>query len=169
MKRINKPTNSWRRILLLKLTIPHLIKKFTVFYGTRNNLPLVHILGILIPSQASQPISLRFTLILFSHLQTRLSSGLFLSGFPIKILYAYIISPIRATLPTQFILLDLISLIIFDHVRGRVEVHKGFLLGDLLERHHLEEARVDGRKILKSIIKKKWTGFLRPRIGTVGG
>jgi len=41
-----------------------------------------------------------------------LPSGLFLSDFPTKILYPFLISPMRATCSTQLILLDLITLII---------------------------------------------------------
>jgi hypothetical protein len=40
------------------------------------------------------------------------SSGLFPSGFPPNNLYAFLFSPIRATWPTDLILLDLIILII---------------------------------------------------------
>ncbi|PNF43935.1 hypothetical protein B7P43_G02811 [Cryptotermes secundus] len=39
-------------------------------------------------------------------------SGLFLYGFPINILYAFLFSPIRVTCPAHLILLDLIILII---------------------------------------------------------
>ena len=45
----------------------------------------------------SQPISLRSTLILSSHLSLRLLCGLFLSGFPTKTPYAPLLSSIRAT------------------------------------------------------------------------
>jgi hypothetical protein len=46
-----------------------------------------------------------------SHLYLGLPSGLSPSGFPIKILYAFLISPMRSTWPVN--LLDLLTLIIF--------------------------------------------------------
>jgi hypothetical protein len=49
---------------------------------------------------------------LSTHLRLGLPSGLFLSGFPTNILYAFL-SPIRATCLRHLILLDLIILIMF--------------------------------------------------------
>jgi len=47
------------------------------------------------------------------HLRPGLPRSLFPSGFPTKILYAFFISPVRATCPIHIIPLDLISLLIF--------------------------------------------------------
>jgi len=58
-------------------------------------------------------ISLRYILILSSHLCPGSPNGLFPSGFPTEILYAFLISSMCATCPTHFILLDLITWIIY--------------------------------------------------------
>jgi len=56
---------------------------------------------------------LRSILILSSHLHLDLPSGLFPLGFPSKTLYAFLISPMRATCPTHLTVLGFITLIIF--------------------------------------------------------
>jgi hypothetical protein len=56
---------------------------------------------------------------------------------------------------------------------GREEVHTGFGWRNLRERDHLEDAGVDGRIILRWILRKwdggVWTGSSWLRIGAVGG
>jgi len=46
------------------------------------------------------------------HSMSRSSSGLFPSGFPTKILHAFLISALHVTCPAHIILLDLITLVI---------------------------------------------------------
>jgi hypothetical protein len=50
---------------------------------------------------------------LFTHVRLGLSSGLFPSGFPTNILYAFFFSPTHATCYSHLILLNLIILIMF--------------------------------------------------------
>jgi hypothetical protein len=69
-----------------------------------------------IQSTLSHRISLRFITILTSHLLPGLPSGLFPSGFPTKILYALLMSHMRATCPIHLILLDSITRMIFGEV-----------------------------------------------------
>jgi hypothetical protein len=49
-------------------------------------------------SSPYHPITLRSILILFTHLLLGLPSGIFPSGFPTNILYAFLFSPIRETI-----------------------------------------------------------------------
>ena len=106
----------WSRVLLEKLTGFQLVKKFPAFYGTRRfitpftsdrHLSLSWARSI--QSMSPHPTSWRSILILSSHLHLGLPNGLFLSGFTTKTLYKFLLSPIRATCPTQLILLDFIT------------------------------------------------------------
>jgi hypothetical protein len=54
--------------------------------------------------------TLRSILILSAHLRLGLPNGLLPSGFLTNILYAFLLSPIRATFPGHLILLDLLIL-----------------------------------------------------------
>jgi hypothetical protein len=102
----------WSRVLREKLTDLQLVKKFSAFYGTRRVLTALtsarHLsLSRDSPIQSSHPhrTSWRSILILSSHLRL----GLFPLGFPTKILYTHLPSPIRATCPAHLILLDFIT------------------------------------------------------------
>jgi len=57
--------------------------------------------------------------------------------------------------------------------RGEERRIQGFGLGNLRERDHLEDPGVDGRIILRWILRKwdveVWTGSICLRIGTGGG
>jgi hypothetical protein len=65
-----------------------------------------------IQSTLPKPISLRSILIPSSHPRLGLPSGLFPSGFPIKTLYTFLSSHMRATCPAHLIRLDLTCLMI---------------------------------------------------------
>jgi hypothetical protein len=64
-------------------------------------------------SPHSKPILLRLILVLSSHLRVDLPSGLVPSDFPTRILYEFLISPMRMRAIFLHHLLDLITLIIF--------------------------------------------------------
>jgi len=105
----------WSRVLLETLTGFQLVKKFPAFYGTRMFITAFtsdryfSISGASsIQSVPPHPTSWRAILILSSHLQLGLPSGLFPSSFPTKTLYTPLLS-IRAICPAHPILLDFIT------------------------------------------------------------
>jgi hypothetical protein len=59
------------------------------------------------------------------------------------------------------------------HVWGRREIRTGFWWGNPKEGDHLESLGIDGRIILKYVLKEYgwevWTGFTWPMIGSGGG
>ena len=95
------------RVLLEKLTDLQLIKKFPAFHGTRRLITALTSVRHLSLSCASpiqsiylHPTSWRSILILSTHLRL----GLLPSGFPTKILYTPLSSPVRATNQMETIL-----------------------------------------------------------------
>ena len=84
----------WCRVILEKLTVLQLVKKFPAFHGTRRFITALTSVRQLSLSWASpiqtiypHPISWRFILILSTHLHLGLPIGLLPSGFPTKTLY----------------------------------------------------------------------------------
>jgi hypothetical protein len=61
-------TGNWSRVVLVKLTVAQLVKKFPAFYRVQKSPPLVSILRQMNPAQTLLPYFLRSIVILFSHL-----------------------------------------------------------------------------------------------------
>jgi hypothetical protein len=105
---------SWSRVLLEKLTNIQLVKKFPAFYGTRRFITAFtkHATRPYsepdLSSPRAQPTSWRFISVLFSHLRLGLPNGLSPSGFPIKTLFAPLLTPTHATCSAHFFLLELL-------------------------------------------------------------
>jgi hypothetical protein len=101
--------------------VAQLIKNFPSFDWTRTFITVLKIVlhwflswVNSIESTSSYSICLRSILMLSSYLYLCLPNGLFHSGFPTKILYSFLFSPMHTMCLTHPILLDLIILIIFD-------------------------------------------------------
>ena len=106
----------WCGVLLEKLTGLQLVKKFSAFQGTRRFITALTSVRHLSLSWSSpiqsiypHPTSWRSIVILSTHLQLGLPSGLFPSDFPTKTLYTPLSSPTCTTCLTHLILLDFIT------------------------------------------------------------
>jgi len=101
------------RVLVEKLIVTQLVKKFPTFYATQKSVTVITRSHRLSLSWArwtqSTPLHRISILILFLYLRLGLGNGFFPSGFPIKVYYAYIIYPMRVAYPISLFLLDLIT------------------------------------------------------------
>jgi hypothetical protein len=80
--------------------------------GTSKKRPSPHLHKVPTRSNKVSPRILQMALVLYSHQFLDLPRGLFRSGFPIKTLYAFLISSMRTTCHTYLVLLDFITLIL---------------------------------------------------------
>jgi hypothetical protein len=99
-------THSWSWALFEKLPIVQLLKNFPAFYGNRRFISVFkralqwsRFWARSILSIPPHPISLRSILILSTYQRLGLPSGLFPSGFPTNILYAFLFNKFRIRLP----------------------------------------------------------------------
>jgi hypothetical protein len=79
--------------------IPRILWNQKVYKRVHKGPPTVSILSQLNPVQTPHPTSWRFALVLSSHLSLRLPNGLFLSGFPTKLLYKLLSSTYALHVP----------------------------------------------------------------------
>jgi hypothetical protein len=115
------PADPWGTVLFEKCIATELIKKFPTIYGAKE----YYIQSSYEPATGPYPetdesipyyntISSRSIFMLSFHLCPGLPNGLFLSGFPPKIVYSFLMTLIIVTTcPTYLFLLDLLTLLIF--------------------------------------------------------
>jgi hypothetical protein len=107
------------RVLPEKLTVPQPFKKSPAFYGTARFITALTRARHLSLSWAraiqsmSPSHSFKIILILSFHLHVVVRSGLLPWDLPTKLVYASLLSPIRATCPVYLIILDVLTRITF--------------------------------------------------------
>jgi hypothetical protein len=111
--------NLWNWTFIAKQPVPHLLKDFPPFHGSRRFITVFTIalhwsirLARSIHSIPSHPISLRYILFLNSYLRLGLSSAYFILDFPPKSYNSYLLFPMRATCHAHLILLNLMILVV---------------------------------------------------------
>ena len=114
--------------------IPRILWNPKVHYRIHNSQPTALPSARSIQSKPPHPTSWRSILILSSHLQLGLASGLFPSRLPTKTRYASLLSHICATFPANHILLHLITQMIFGEVGSSWSSSLCSLLHSLLPR-----------------------------------
>ena len=114
-----------QQFFIEKLTGSQLVKKFSIFYGTRSFITAFTSALHLSPFWASSIqyttpklhfLKTHFNIIL--HLRQGLPSGLFPPGFPTKTTYSPILSPLSATCSTHLILYFINRTILGEHYRS---------------------------------------------------
>jgi hypothetical protein len=120
VKLLDKWATLWSKVLLEKLTVAQLVKKFSTLYAIRRFITVFTRVrrwslswATCIQSTPSHLISLISSPILSYHLRVGLPSSLFVSDFPAKILCEFLISTMHAICPTDLIHLHFITLITF--------------------------------------------------------
>jgi len=108
----------WSKVLLEKLVVSQLAKKFTKFYGNRKFIAVfttAHHLSLswstLLKLMHCQFVTLKFHSNIITYAYT-LQPVAILFRFPPKYPHSFHFSPVRATCPAHLILLDMITLII---------------------------------------------------------
>jgi hypothetical protein len=134
---------SWA--LLEEPPIVQLLKNFPAFYGTRRfNIVFTRALhwslswAMSIQTTPSRPISLRSILILSTYLRLGLPSGLFPSGFPTNILYAFLFSPIKILLDYMIILVRIEVMSHIESILERLVYHLELMLMDAASRGNIK-------------------------------
>jgi hypothetical protein len=88
--------------------LPNILWNPKIHYRVHMSPPLVPILSRIDLVHTTPSYLLKYILTLSTHLRLGRPNGLFPSGFPAKILYSFVFSPIRVTCPANLIFLDLI-------------------------------------------------------------